>query len=54
MTVIYPLTSVDWVWISGGMAEMERVQGEGERRGGNEGLYKEEAALDGNWLRLAP
>lgn len=54
MTVIYPLTSVDWVWISGGMAEMERVQGEGGRRGGNEGLYKEEAALDGNWLRLAP
>lgn len=22
--------------------------------GWNEGLYKEEAALDGNWLRLAP
>lgn len=50
LTVIYPLTSVDWVWISGGMAEMERAEG----KGGNEGLYKEEAALDGNWLRLAP
>lgn len=50
LTVIYPLTSVDWVWICGGMAEMERA----EEKGGNEGLYKEEAALDGNWLRLAP
>lgn len=50
-TVIYPLTSVDWVWSSRGMAEMERAEG---RRGENEGLYKEEAALDGNWLRLAP
>lgn len=49
-TVIYPLTSVDWVWNGGGMAEMEREK----RKGGNEGLYKEEAALDGNWLRLAP
>lgn len=29
---------------------MERA----EEKGGNEGLYKEEAALDGNWLRLAP
>lgn len=48
-TVIYPLTSVDWVWSRGGMAEMERAEGRG-----NEGLYKEEAALDGNWLRLAP
>ncbi len=28
-TVIYPLTSVDWVWISGGMAEMERAEGRG-------------------------
>lgn len=50
-TVIYPLTSVDWVWISGGMAAMERAEGRG---GLYEGLYKEEAALDGNWLRLAP
>lgn len=45
--VIYPLTSVDWAWIS---AEMEGK----EDGGGNEGLYKEEAALDANWLRLAP
>lgn len=28
--------------------------GESQGKGGNEGLYKEEAALDGNWLRLAP
>lgn len=28
-TVIYPLTSVDWVWISGGMAKMERAEGRG-------------------------
>lgn len=50
LTVTYPLTSVDWIWSGGGMAEMERAEG----KGGNEGLYKEEAALDGNWLRLAP
>lgn len=57
LTVIYPLTSVDWAWISEGMAEMA-IEGEGVREGwkggGDEGLYKEEAALDGNWLRLAP
>lgn len=35
-----------------------RNGGDGESRGKGggvyEGLYKEEAALDGNWLRLAP
>ena len=43
-TVIYPLTSVDWVWISGGMAEMERAEGRGgggerekKKRGGGGG-----------------
>jgi len=37
-------------------AEKLRSCGDGESggKGGNEGLYKEEAALDGNWLRLAP
>lgn len=34
-------------WRNGG-------DGESGGKGGNEGLYKEEAALDGNWLRLAP
>lgn len=40
---------MDWARLSAGMAEME-----GKEEGGNEGLYKEEAALDANWLRLAP
>lgn len=40
---------MDWAWLGGGMVEMEE-----QEEGGNEGLYKEEAALDGNWLRLAP
>lgn len=48
--VIYPLTSVDCVWNSGRLVEMERAEG----KGGNEGLYEEAAALDGNWLRLVP
>lgn len=28
-TVIYPLTSVDWVWNGRGMVEMERAEGRG-------------------------
>lgn len=36
--------------------DQQRGGGDGGtgRGGGNEGLYKEEEALDGNWLRLAP
>lgn len=39
-------------WRNGG--DGESAGGRRAEGGGNEGLYKEEAALDGNWLRLAP